>query len=146
MEIIAISYSSNNEISRWDQSDLDIVLVNGDTFYKTLGRLTLLTAEDLSKNLELSEETLFPRFRENKYKIFDQGQLGNDNFLDNLVQNPEIQKSGSVFLFKVCFAGISFNSNSYIFDSHNLDNVGQSLQKVIQFCLSLSQLSMFLSS
>lgn len=83
MALFAISYSAMKEISTWDQSDLDIVLVNGDTFYKTLGRLTLLTTEDLSKNLELSEETLFPQFRENKYKIFDQGQVGNDNLLDN---------------------------------------------------------------
>ena len=34
MALFAISYSAIKEISRWDQSDLDIVLVNRDALYK----------------------------------------------------------------------------------------------------------------
>ena len=42
------------------------------------------------------------QFRKNKYEIYDQGQLGNYNLIDNLVQNPESQAEGFVSLFKVC--------------------------------------------
>ena len=34
--LFAISYSTIMDINRWHQSDLDLVLVNGDAFYKTL--------------------------------------------------------------------------------------------------------------
>ena len=51
MALFAISYSTVKDISRWDQSDFDIVLVSGDALYKTLGRRTLLTAEDLPRNI-----------------------------------------------------------------------------------------------
>ena len=112
MALFAISYSTIKEISRWEQSDLDIGLVNGDTLYKTLGRRTLLTAENLPRNFELGEETVFLQFRENKYGIFDWGQLWNYNLLGNLVQNPESQTTGPVFFVQcMCFAIIPYNSN-----------------------------------
>ena len=81
MALFTILYSTTKEISRWDQCDLDTVLLKGDALYKTLGRRTLLTAEDLPRNFELNEETVYSQFRENKYGIFDRGQLGNDNLL-----------------------------------------------------------------
>ena len=34
--LFAISYSTIKEINSWDQSDLDIGLVNGDDLYKAL--------------------------------------------------------------------------------------------------------------
>ena len=42
--LFAISYSVIKKINGWDQSDLDIVSVNGNAFYKTLRRQKLLTA------------------------------------------------------------------------------------------------------
>ena len=81
MALFTILYSTTKEISRWDQCDLDTVLLKGDALYKTLGRRTLLTAEDLPRNFELNEGTVYSQFRENKYGIFDRGQLGNDNLL-----------------------------------------------------------------
>ena len=45
MALFAISYPNIKEISRWYQSDLDIVLVNREALYNILGRQTLLTAE-----------------------------------------------------------------------------------------------------
>ena len=36
MALSAISYSTIKGVNRWDQSDLDIVLVNGGALYKTL--------------------------------------------------------------------------------------------------------------
>ena len=38
LALFAIIYSTMKEISRWFQSDFDIVLVNGDALSKTLGR------------------------------------------------------------------------------------------------------------
>ena len=37
MTLFAMSYSTINEISRWDQFDFDFVLMNRDALYKTLG-------------------------------------------------------------------------------------------------------------
>ena len=45
MALFVISYPNIKEISRWYQSDLDIVLVNREALYNILGRQTLLTAE-----------------------------------------------------------------------------------------------------
>ena len=56
MALFAIFYSTLKEISRCDQSDVDIVLVNGDALYKTLASRTLLTAEYLPRNFELSSK------------------------------------------------------------------------------------------
>ena len=36
MALFAISYSTLKEVNRWDQFDLDIILINGDALYKTL--------------------------------------------------------------------------------------------------------------
>ena len=46
--------------------------------------------------------------------------------LENLVQNPESQSTGSIFFIQgMCFAIIPFSSHYYIFDSHSRDNIGQ---------------------
>ena len=71
MALFAISYSTLKEVNRWDQFDLDIILINGDALYKSLRRQTLLTVEDLPRDFKMGEETAFAQFRENKYGIFN---------------------------------------------------------------------------
>ena len=78
---------------------IDILLVNRNTLCRTLPRQTLLTAEDLPRNFNLSELTVFPQFRVNKYNWGLPG--ANANLLDNLVNNPESKISGSIFFFDV---------------------------------------------
>ena len=49
--------------------------------------------------------------------------------LENLVQNPESQSTGSIFFIQgMCFAIIPFSSHYYIFDSHSRDNICQASQ------------------
>ena len=69
--LFAISYSTLKEVNRWDQFDLDIIMVNGDALYKTLSRRTLLSVEDLSTDFMMGEETVIVQFQENKYGIFN---------------------------------------------------------------------------
>ena len=103
MALFAISYSTLKEVNRWDQFDLDIILINGDASYKSLRRQTLLTVEDLPRDFKMGEETVFAQFRENKYGIFNWGlQEVHATLLENLVQNPESQSTGLFFLFKEC--------------------------------------------
>ena len=71
MTLLAISYLTLKEVNRWDQFDLDIILINGDALYKSLRRQTLLTVEDLPRDFKMGEETAFAQFRENKYGIFN---------------------------------------------------------------------------
>ena len=71
MALFASSYSTLKEVNRWDQFDLDIILINGDALYKKLRRQTLLTVEDLPRDFKMGEETAFAQFRENKYGIFN---------------------------------------------------------------------------
>ena len=127
MALFAISYSTLKEVNRWDQFDLDIILINGDALYKSLRRQTLLTVEDLPRYFKMGEETVFAQFRENKYGIFNWGlQKVHATLLENLVQNPESQSTGSIFFIQgMCFAIIPFSSHYYIFDSHSRDNIGQ---------------------
>ena len=40
MALFAISSSTIKEINRWDKSDIDIALINGDALYKTFRRQT----------------------------------------------------------------------------------------------------------
>ena len=87
--LFAISYSTLKEVNRWGQFDLDTILINGDALYKSLCRQTLLTVEDLPRDLKMVEETVFVQFRENKYGIFCLGlQEVHATLLENLVQNP----------------------------------------------------------
>ena len=100
MTLFAISYSTLKEVNR---SDLDIILINGDALYKILRRQTLLTAEDLPRDFKMGEETVFAQFWENKYGIFKWGlQEVHAPLLENLVQNPISELTGSIFLFKEC--------------------------------------------
>ena len=47
-------------------------------------------------------------------------------FLENFIQNPESQSTGSSFFIQgICFAIIPFSSHYFIFDSHSHDNIGQ---------------------
>ena len=51
----------------------------------------------------MGEETVFVQFRENKYGIFNRDlQEVLATLLENLVQNPESESTGSIFLFKEC--------------------------------------------
>ena len=47
------------QTNRWDQFDLDIILLNGDALYKSLRRQTLLTVEDLPRDFKMGDETVF---------------------------------------------------------------------------------------
>ena len=127
LAFFAISYSTLKEVNRWDQFDLDIILINGDALYKSLRRQTLLTVEDLPRDFKMGEETVFAQFRENKYGIFNWGlQEVHATLLENLVQNPESQSTGSIFFIQgMFFVIIPFSSHYYIFDSHSRDNIGQ---------------------
>ena len=83
---------------------IDILLVNTTLCAERYLDKHCLTAEDLPRNFKLSEVTVFPQFRVNKYDFFDWGLPGaNANLLDNVVHNPESKISGSAFLFEVCF-------------------------------------------
>ena len=51
----------------------------------------------------MGEEPVFAQFRENKYGIFNGGlQEVHATLLENLVQNPKSESTGSIFLFKEC--------------------------------------------
>ena len=62
MALFAISYSTLQEVNRWNQFDLDIILVNRDALHKSLRRQTLLTVEDQPRDFKMSEETVFAQF------------------------------------------------------------------------------------
>ena len=126
MALFAISYSTLKEVNRWDQFDLDIILINGDALYKSLRRQTLLTVEYLPRDFKMSGETVFAQFRENKYGIFNWDlQEVHATLLKKLVQNPESQSTRSIFFIQgTCFAIIPFSSRYYIFDSYSRDNIG----------------------
>ena len=66
----------------------------------------------------MGEEIVFAQIRENKYGIFNWGlQEVHATLLENLVQNPESQSTGSIFFIQgMCFAIIPFSSHNYIFD------------------------------
>ena len=38
MELFTISYSTFKEVNQWDQFDVEIILINSDTLYKSLRR------------------------------------------------------------------------------------------------------------
>lgn len=85
------------------ETDIDVLLVKGAALNRTLPKQKLLPAEDLLKNFQLVDRTVFLQFGENKYNFFDWGPLvGNANLLDNLVYYPETKISGSIFLFEEC--------------------------------------------
>ena len=57
--------------------------------------------------------------------------------LENLVQNPESQSTGSIFFIQgMCFAIIPFSSHYYIFYSHSLDKTGQANENVSSILLT----------
>ena len=118
MALFAISYLTLTEVNRWDQFDLDIILINGDALYKSLRRQRLLTVEDLPRDFKMGEETVFVQFGENKYGIFNLGlQELHATLLEILVQNPESQSTGAIFFNQgMRFAIIPFSSHCYSFD------------------------------
>ena len=63
MALFAISYSTLQEVNRWNQFDLDIILVNRDVLHKSLRRQTLLTVEDQPRDFKTGEETVFAHSR-----------------------------------------------------------------------------------
>ena len=65
--LLTISNSTLKEVNRYDQFDLDIILINSDALYKSLRRQTFLTVEDLPRDFKMGEETGFVQFRENNY-------------------------------------------------------------------------------
>ena len=62
MALFAISYSTLQEVNRWNQFDLDIILANRDALHKRLRRQILLTVEDQPRDFKMGEETVFAQF------------------------------------------------------------------------------------
>ena len=83
-------------------------------------------------------ETVFAQFRENKYGIFN-WVLPEvyATLLENLVQNPESESTGSIFFIQgICFEIIPFSSPYYIFDSHSCGNTNQASENGLSVLLT----------
>ena len=141
--IICNSYSIIKTLNRWDQPDLDIVLVNGDALHKILRRQTLLTAEDLPRKFDLGDDKVYPHFKENRYGIFDSGVSGaNTDLLDNLVTNSDNQTTGPNSLFKACVLQL-YHTVQIITFLNRIVLIAwvRQVKMVIRLCYSLSQLN-----
>ena len=56
--------------------------------------------------------------------------------LENFIQNPESQSTGSNFFIQgICFAIIPFSSHYFIFDSHSHDSIGQASENGLSVLL-----------
>ena len=52
MALLAILYPAIKEASRWDQHDLDIVLVNENTLYATFGQANIVNCRRSAKEYQ----------------------------------------------------------------------------------------------
>ena len=107
MGVFAISDSTIKNISRWDQSDLDIVLVSG--YAENLQKI-------FQRSFEPGQETVLPLLSENKYAIFYWGQLGDDNLL--ITSKPrKLNNKVCFFMFKVCVLRLYLNHLQRVYEN-----------------------------
>ena len=72
MTLAAIACSVIKKIGRWDRTDLDIILSNGDvvsgkqTKNTNIGKQTFLIVEELPRNVELTGKGFMTECKENK--------------------------------------------------------------------------------
>ena len=63
MVLVIITYAVIKGASRWNQTDLDIIFLNGDAVDKMLGKQTFLTIKELPRNVELAENSFMADFK-----------------------------------------------------------------------------------
>ena len=123
--LFALCWSQVKTVSRWNKSDLNHVLTEGDLLYKSLNVVDMLTADDLPRSIVMCNIEFPVDFLELKTEI---AHLRNgESFLRRSVPN-----TGDEFMFLLFMGGFTtalmkHHNHFYLFDSHSRDSRGLSV-------------------
>ena len=136
--LFALCLSQVKTVSRWNKSDLNHVLTEGDLLYKSLNVVDMLTADDLPRSIVMCNIEFPVDFLELKTEI---AHLRNgESFLRRSVPN-----TGDEFMFLLFMGGFTtalmkHHNHFYLFDSHSRDSRGLSVVDGTSVLMKVSDL------
>ena len=136
--LFALCWSQVETVSRWNKSDLNHVLTEGDLLYKSLNVVDMLTADDLPRSIVMCNIEFPVDFLELKTEI---AHLRNgESFLRRSVPN-----TGDEFMFLLFMGGFTtalmkHHNHFYLFDSHSRDSRGLSVVDGTSVLMKVSDL------
>ena len=136
--LFALCWSQVKTVSRWNKSDLNHVLTEGDLLFKSLNVVDMLTADDLPRSIVMCNIEFPVDFLELKTEI---AHLRNgESFLRRSVPN-----TGDEFMFLLFMGGFTtalmkHHNHFYLFDSHSRDSRGLSVADGTSVLMKFSDL------
>ena len=123
--LFALCWSQVKTVSRWNKSDLNHVLTEGDLLYKSLNVVDMLTADDLPRSIVMCNIEFLVDFLELKTEI---AHLRNgEPFLRRSVPNTGDEFMFSLFMGGFTTALMKHHNHFYLFDSQSRDLRGLSV-------------------
>ena len=110
-------------ISRWQASDLDYILCNGDLLFKSINKLRYLSIDGMPNKMKIKKSFLTIEYWESKTaEFFVKEYL---TTISEIISTCQFRGNGDM-LFIIGFTlGIIWNSNNfYLFDSNSRDSSG----------------------
>ena len=118
--LFAICWSQVKTVSRWNKSDLNHVLTEGDLLYKSLNVVDMLTADHLPRSIFMCNIKFPVDFLELKTEI---AHLRNgEPFLRKSVPNTSDEFMSFLFMGVFTTALKKQHNHFYLFDSHSRDS------------------------
>ena len=136
--LFALCWSQVKTVSRWNKSDLNHVLTEGDLLYKSLNVVDMLTADHLPRSIFMCNIKFPVDYLELKTEI---AHLRNgEPFLRRSVPN-----TGDEFMFLLFMGGFTtalmkHHNHFYLFDSHSRDSRGLSVVDGTSVLMKVSDL------
>ena len=121
--LFSVAFGLVKSPGHWVSNDLDFIVENGDTIYKTLDKETYLMVSELPKEISFLETNIEVEYLEEKIGLIN----GNCSVGILFERNMSSNFDGLLFLIKGICISISWTKKSYfLFDSHSKNERGES--------------------
>ena len=108
---------------RWQTSDLDDILLNGDLLFKSINKFQYLGIDDMPNILKIKNSFLTIEYLENKTAEFVVKEYLPT--ISEIISACQCRGNGAILFVNGFTLGINWNSKSfYLFDSHSRDSSG----------------------
>ena len=108
---------------RWQTSDLDDILLNGDLLFKSINKFQYLGIDDMPNILKIKNSFLTIEYLENKTAEFVVKEYLTT--ISEIISACQFRGNGAMLFVNGFTLGIIWNNNSfYLFDSHSRDSSG----------------------
>ena len=112
MALMSVGWTLLKPVSRWQLSDLDYILFNGDLLFKSINKFRYLSIDDMPNILTIKNSFLTKEYLENKTAEFAVKEYLTT--ISEIISASQFRVNGAILFVNGFILGIIWNNNSLI--------------------------------